>query len=223
MTLHSAFSRRAGYALATALTLVLVACGGGGGGGEGGFFPVIPASSSTPPASTPPASTPEPSPPPAAPTYAVSGTVTGLLGTGLVLQNNAGDDLPITANGRFSFATPLAGGTRYAVSIKSQSKILTRVCTVANGSGTIAAAAVDDVQVVCAEPPSRFAYVSNGDSNSVSAYTVDASTGALRAATTLSVPSPYALTVDPSGRFVYVSSTSAPACRRIPSTVRQVT
>ncbi|WP_081267639.1 beta-propeller fold lactonase family protein [Variovorax paradoxus] len=203
MTLHSAFSRRAGYALATAITLVLVACGGGGGGGEGGFFPVIPASSSTPPASTP-----EPSPPPAAPTYAVSGTVTGLLGTGLVLQNNAGDDLPIAANGRFSFATPLAGGASYTVSIKSQSKILTRVCTVANGSGTIAAAAVDDVQVVCTEPPSRFAYVSNGGSNSVSAYTVDASTGALRAATTLSVPSPYALTVDPSGRFVYVSSTS---------------
>lgn len=107
MTLHSAFSRRAGYALAAALTLVLVACGGGGGGGEGGFVPVIPASSSTPPASTP-----EPSPPP--PTYAVSGTVTGLLGTGLVLQNNAGDDLPIAANGRFSFATQLAGGTRYA-------------------------------------------------------------------------------------------------------------
>lgn len=204
MTLHIAFSRRAGYALAATLTLALGACGGGGGGGEGGgFLPVIPATSAPTPASSP-----ETSPPPATPTYSLSGTVTGLLGTGLVLQNNAGDDLPIAANGHFSFATPLAGGASYAVSIKSQSKILTRVCTVGNGSGTIASAAVDDVQVVCAEPPSRFAYVSNGGSNSVSAYTVDATSGALSPATTLSVPGPYALTVDPSGRFVYVSSTS---------------
>ena len=200
MTLPLAFSRCAGGALAATFTLALGACGGGGAEGSG-FFSGLPASSAPSPAAPP-----ESSPPSPASTYSVSGTVNGLLGTGLVLQNNGGDDLPIAADGRFSFATPLAGGASYAVSIKSQSKILTRVCTVGNGSGTIAAAAVSDVQVVCAEPPSRFAYVSNG--NSVSAYAIDATSGALGPATTLSVPSSYALTVDPSGRFVYVSSAS---------------
>ena len=39
--------------------------------------------------------------------YTVSGTVSGLAGGfGLVLQNNDGDDLPVSADGSFSFTTP---------------------------------------------------------------------------------------------------------------------
>ncbi|MCS6972224.1 MAG: hypothetical protein NZL89_04295, partial [Leptospiraceae bacterium] len=38
------------------------------------------------------------------PLYTVGGTVTGLSGT-LVLQNNGGDDLILTADGNFTFAT----------------------------------------------------------------------------------------------------------------------
>ncbi|WP_143072503.1 MULTISPECIES: hypothetical protein [unclassified Variovorax] len=85
----------------------------------------------------------------------MTGTVGGLLGTGLVLQNNAGDDPPIAADGRFSFATPLAAGASDAVSIKSQSKILTRVCTLNNASGTIATAEVSDVHVLRGSRPAR--------------------------------------------------------------------
>src|SRR5450432_4870421 len=39
--------------------------------------------------------------------YAVHGKVTGLTGSGLVLQDNGGDDLEIKADGDFVFATML--------------------------------------------------------------------------------------------------------------------
>ena len=38
-------------------------------------------------------------------TYSVGGTVSGLSGT-VVLQDNGGDDLSVSANGPFTFATP---------------------------------------------------------------------------------------------------------------------
>ena len=41
--------------------------------------------------------------------YSIGGTVSGLSGT-VVLQDNGGDDLSVTANGSFTFATSLAGG-----------------------------------------------------------------------------------------------------------------
>jgi 6-phosphogluconolactonase len=91
----------------------------------------------------------------------VGGSVTGLLGTGLVLQNNGGDDLAITANGSFSFGSALPSGANYAVTVKSQSKILTRVCTVSNGGGTLADGAVANVAVNCAAPAARFAYAAD--------------------------------------------------------------
>ncbi len=48
---------------------------------------------------------------PAAPiTYSIGGAVSGLLGTGLVLQDNGGDNLSITVNGNFTFATTILSG-----------------------------------------------------------------------------------------------------------------
>ena len=49
-----------------------------------------------------------------APTYTVGGTVSGLAGSGLVLRDNDGDDLPVSADGAFAFATELAGGAATA-------------------------------------------------------------------------------------------------------------
>ncbi|HRI03768.1 MAG TPA: choice-of-anchor Q domain-containing protein, partial [Pyrinomonadaceae bacterium] len=81
--------------------------------------------------------------------YTVGGTVSGLSGTGLVLQNNAGNDLAISANGAFTFTTALAPGAGYAVTVLTQPGGPTQTCTVTNGSGTIAAANVTNVTVTC--------------------------------------------------------------------------
>ncbi len=81
--------------------------------------------------------------------YAVKGTVTGLAGTGLVLQNNAGDDLPIAADGAFAFTTPVASGSTYLVTTLSNPDNKSQTCTVTNGTGTIGGADVTDVTVTC--------------------------------------------------------------------------
>jgi Galactose oxidase, central domain len=79
-------------------------------------------------------------------TQTIGGTVTGLTGTGMVLQDNGGDDLPIKANGAFTFKTAVSGA--YAVTIKTQPSGPAQSCTVAFGSGT-ATTNVNNVQINC--------------------------------------------------------------------------
>ncbi|MDP9339515.1 MAG: kelch motif-containing protein [Acidobacteriota bacterium] len=82
--------------------------------------------------------------------FTVGGTVTGVVGTGLVLQDNAGDNLTITANGSFTFATPVATGSSYSVTILTQPSNPAQTCTVTSGtaSGT-ATGNVSTVAVTC--------------------------------------------------------------------------
>jgi len=86
---------------------------------------------------------------PAAPHYTIGGTVSGLAGSGLVLQNNAGDDLSTSASGAFKFATSLTSGTSYAVTVKTQPSLPLQTCTVSNGSGTVNSSDITNVTVVC--------------------------------------------------------------------------
>ena len=89
------------------------------------------------------------------PTFSVGGTVSGLSGT-LVLQNNGADALTRTANGAFTFATPLQYGATYAVTVRTNPTGQT--CTVTNGTGTINTANVTNISVTCTNlPPSRSA------------------------------------------------------------------
>jgi hypothetical protein len=83
-------------------------------------------------------------------TYTVGGTVTGLSGSGLVLRNNGGGDLAISANGTFTFGTALASGATYAVTVASQPTAPAQICTVANGAGTVGTSNVTSVAVTCA-------------------------------------------------------------------------
>src|SRR5882672_10057348 len=69
--------------------------------------------------------------------YVVGGDVSGLVGTRLVLQDNGGDDLPIAGNGSFTFATRLAGGSAFSVTVKTQPSNPVQSCSVSGGSGTI--------------------------------------------------------------------------------------
>ena len=111
------------YALVGLMLIALAACGGGSGGGGGSSAPMT--------------------------TYTVGGTVTGLTGTGLVLQDNASGDLAVSAAGAFTFATRLATGAAYAVTVKTQPSSPTQNCVVTTGSGTVATSNVTNVAVVC--------------------------------------------------------------------------
>ena len=80
--------------------------------------------------------------------YAISGTVTGLTGSGLVLHNGA-DDLVVTAAGPFFFSTALDAGQSYDVTVQSQPSAPAQHCTVANGSGTAGTNDPSKVTVSC--------------------------------------------------------------------------
>ena len=91
---------------------------------------------------------------PAATTYTVSVAVSGLAGSGLVLQDNGGDDLPVATNGNFVFATALSNGANYRITVKTQPTAPSQTCTVAQGgSGTIAAANAASAVVNCVNTP----------------------------------------------------------------------
>lgn len=102
------------------LPLFMVACGGSGNSG-----------------------------PTQAPTYTVSGTVTGLAGQGLVLQNNGGDDLRISASGAFTFSTAVLSGDVYDITVKGYPTSPLQACTVVNASGIINYVNVTNVAVRC--------------------------------------------------------------------------
>ena len=81
-------------------------------------------------------------------TVSIGGTVVGLLGINLVLQDNGGDNLTNLVSGPFTFKTALPIGTAYKVTVASQPTSPTQTCTVTNGSGT-ANANVGNIQITC--------------------------------------------------------------------------
>lgn len=95
----------------------------------------------------------DPFPKSPAATFRVGGSVAGLKGGGLVLQNNGQDNLPIEADGTFEFATPVEDGASYAVTIAAQPA--GQDCSVQNGSGVIAGSDITSVAVSCEDdaPP----------------------------------------------------------------------
>src|SRR5262249_20047932 len=73
------------------------------------------------------------------PSFTVGGTVSGLTGSGLVLQINSGGNLSIAADGPYTFTTKVASGATYTVSVLGFPSAPTEACTVANASGTAVA------------------------------------------------------------------------------------
>jgi len=70
-------------------------------------------------------------------------------GNNVVLQNNLGDDVTVTADGSFVFSTPLDDGSTYAVTVLTQPADPDQFCKVTNGTGTISGGNVTDVNVEC--------------------------------------------------------------------------
>jgi len=83
-------------------------------------------------------------------TYSVGGNITGLAtGTSVFVQNNLGDDLEITANGAFSFATLLLNAIDYDVTVLTQPSSPNQICTLINPTGTINEADITNIEISC--------------------------------------------------------------------------
>jgi N-acetylneuraminic acid mutarotase len=80
--------------------------------------------------------------------YTVGGTVSGLAGSGFVLQDNGGNNLAVSSNGTFTFTAALASGTAYKVTVLSQPTNPNQTCTVSAGTGTLTSN-VTNVLVTC--------------------------------------------------------------------------
>ena len=81
-------------------------------------------------------------------TYSIGGVVSGLgIGKSIVLKNNGGYSLLVTANGSFTFTTQLPSGTSYFVTTGTIPS--GQSCFVFNGSGTVATSNVTNVTVAC--------------------------------------------------------------------------
>ena len=92
----------------------------------------------------------KPPPPPPPVPHNVGGSVSGLPGSGLILQLNGANDLEISANGKFNFPKALARGSAYSVTVKaSPSSPVRQTCTVSQGKGNMANAAINNITVAC--------------------------------------------------------------------------
>ncbi len=148
--------------------------------------------------------------------FTVGGTISGLKGTSLVLQDNSGDNLTLTAGATsFQFSTALLPAAAYSVTVLTQPSKPAQFCTVTNGSGTVANANVTNIAIAC-NSFGRFLFVANATGGATSAGNVSAFS--INADGTLSViaGSPYAadmkpsgIVVDPSGQYVYVSNSAS--------------
>ena len=107
--------------------------------------------------------------------YTVSGTVTGLAGTGLVLRDNGGDDLAVAADGAIAFPTKIASGATYSVTVFTQPTSPAQTCVVTHGSGTMGSSDVTNVAVSCTlkngftgfvSGPYRYTDISSSDASS---------------------------------------------------------
>jgi 6-phosphogluconolactonase (cycloisomerase 2 family) len=137
-------------------------------------------------------------------TFTIGGTVSGLSGTGLVLQDNGGNNLPINPGATiFTFATPIASGGSYDVTVLSQPSS-PNPCVVADGSGPITNGNITSVQVTCG----TLAYASNQNDDTISAYlvSVDGTLTALPSSPFLAGSNPAGLAVDSSQTFLYVAN-----------------
>jgi hypothetical protein len=80
----------------------------------------------------------------------VGGTVSGLVGAGLVISLNGGSQsLPVSANGAFTFPNSIIEGSAYNVTVQTQPSGPPQTCSVTNGSGNAGNSNVTNILVTC--------------------------------------------------------------------------
>ena len=145
------------------------------------------------------------------PNYSVSVTISGLQGTGLVLQMNyinsahqyLASNVTVPANGVVTFLNQLQDNETYTISVLSPPGAPYQNCTFTNPSGIIAGGNVSNITLTCANV--GFAWLVNSAGNNINPFVVDLSTGSLASSgspvATGTTPSAFALSA--SGRYAY--------------------
>jgi hypothetical protein len=101
----------------------------------------------------------------------VGGSITGLTASGLQLQNNGADTLSLAANTTsFTFATEIASGAAYAVTVKTQPS--GQSCAVTNGTGTAGSSSVTNVSVACTAVSTATSYTVGGSITNLEGVTL---------------------------------------------------
>lgn len=121
------------------------------------------------------------------PTFSIGGSVSGVVGQGLTLalrepcpycsrhqRYSTVDRVVATGNGTFAFQSRVHAG-QYSVVVDAQPGAPVQRCVVVNPGLVLTTVNVTDVAVACAE----FSYVTDAGDNTLSAFSIDASTGAL--------------------------------------------
>lgn len=85
--------------------------------------------------------------------YEIAGSVSGLVGRGLVLENNNGDTLEINGDGNFKLSTHLASKSIYQVRVKSRPMEPAQTCRIDNYRGAVTDKHISDVRVICVTNP----------------------------------------------------------------------
>jgi hypothetical protein len=98
--------------------------------------------------------------------------VTGLVGSGLVLQNNGADDLAVERDGVFTFATTLESGAVFDVTVAAQPESPKQRCMVEGGTGT-ADRSVTSVAVACRSAQLVYESATMGSPGQVAGHTID--------------------------------------------------
>lgn len=155
-------------------------------------------------------------PPPPACCHNVGGYTAGLSGSGLALSYNGGAPIAITRNGAFSLTTTATRGTMYSIAVVHQPTHPAQTCSVSNESGAVDNSDVMSALVYCPQAVGARVYVATQGSitrtvgvpsvpGSLSAYAIDASSGALSLLPGSAVPTgPAASTVQRVPRSPYV-------------------
>jgi len=150
--------------------------------------------------------------------YTVGGTITGLTGTGLVLQNNGGDNVLVApapaSTAYFTFNTPLITSDTYNITILTQPRNL--LCSVGNPSSGQMFSTPVSVPISCApalaSSADPYVYaVNSGSSGAGGISTYNSVSGVLSSqtlATTTTEGHPSAIAID-AGTFAYVANSAS--------------
>jgi len=87
--------------------------------------------------------------------FNIETTISGLVGEGLILQNNYDDKLAIELNGAYQFDKKLKNGSDYNVIVFQQPQKPLQVCNVINGIGVIDNEDITNTMVKCEVPISK--------------------------------------------------------------------